>query len=241
MLKEFPQASSVEAVPAVCPFRHLRDEADDIESEQQPEAKLRYADYLHVDELLGAVQPLFGDGDRSVWADERYFLIIHQASELWVSQILVDIDLALESARHSDFDRAVDRVKRANALLELIVTTQKALEHLAVDGFHRFRPCLQGMSAGQSAQFSAILSGVRYAPLAALLGIVADRRNGDRCTRRQRLHLGAQLDVFIAGLTRWRLAHLDAVSPFVGDTRGTAGSVGLGYLIDRLFDASSPS
>jgi tryptophan 2,3-dioxygenase len=234
-------ASSVEVVPAVCPFRHLQDQADDIEAEQKPEAKLRYADYLHIDELLGAVQPLFGDGDRSVWADERYFLIIHQASELWVSQILVDIDLALESARHSDFDRAVDRVKRANALLELIVTTQKALQHLAVDDFHRFRPRLQGMSAGQSAQFTAILAGVRYAPLAALLEIVADRRNGDGCTRRQRLHLGAQVDVFIAGLTRWRLAHLDAVSPFVGDTKGTGGSVGVGYLIDRLFEASSPS
>jgi hypothetical protein len=110
-----------------------------------------------------------------------------------------------------------------------------------VDDFHRFRPCLQGMSAGHSAQFSAILGGVRYAPLAALLGIVADRRNGDKCTRRQRLHLGAQLDVFMAGLTRWRLAHLDAVSPFIGDSRGTGGSAGVGYLIDRLFEASSPS
>jgi thioester reductase-like protein len=233
--------SSVEVVPAVCPFRHLQDQADDIKAEQKPEAKLRYADYLHLNELLGAVQPLFGDDDRSVWADERYFLIIHQASELWVSQILVDLERALESARHSDFDRAVDRLKRANALLELIVTTQKALQHLAVDDFHRFRPSLQGMSAGQSAQFSAILAGVRYPPLAALLGIVADRRNGDGCTRRKRLHLGAQVDVFIAGLTRWRLAHLDAVSPFVGDTRGTGGSVGVGFLIDRLFEASAPS
>jgi tryptophan 2,3-dioxygenase len=233
--------SSAEVVPAVCPFKHLQDQADDIEAERKPEAKLRYADYLHLDELLGAVQPLFGEGDRSVWADERYFLIIHQVSELWVSQILVDLDLALESARHSDLDRAVDRLKRANALLELIVATQKALQHLGVNDFHRFRPRLQGMSAGHSTQFTTILGGVRYAPLAALLGIVADQRNGDKCTRRQQLQLGAQLDVFIAGLTRWRLAHLDAVSPFIGDSRGTGGSAGVGYLIDRLFEASLPS
>ncbi|MDM4141091.1 MULTISPECIES: non-ribosomal peptide synthetase [Mycobacterium] len=232
--------STMDVVPGVCPFRHLQDPADDIEA-TEPQAKLAYADYLHIDELLGAVQPLFGDGDPVVWGDERYFLIIHQASELWVSQILVDLDLALESARRSDFDRAIGRVKRANALLELVVTTQNALQHLAVDDFHRFRPRLQGMSAGQSAQFTTILAGVRYAPLAALLEIVADRSNGDRRTRRQRLHLGAHLDVFIAGLMRWRLAHLDVVSPFVGDTRGTGGSVGIGFLIDRLFEGSSPA
>ncbi|CAM4021144.1 tryptophan 2,3-dioxygenase family protein [Mycobacterium senriense] len=235
------RVSSVEVTPAVCPFRHLEDQADDIDAEGRPEAKLRYADYLHLDELLGAVQPSSGDADRSVWADERYFQIIHQASELWVSQILVDLDLALESARRSDFDRAVGRLKRANALLELIVTTQNALQHLAVNDFHRFRPGLQGMSAGQSPQFTTILAGVRHAPVAALLEIVSDRRNGDGGNRRQRLHLGAQLDVFIAGLTRWRLAHLDVVSRFIGGSRGTGGTAGLGFLIDRLFDASCPS
>jgi hypothetical protein len=76
-------------------------------------------------------------------AKQRYFLIIHQVSELWVSQILVHLELALESARLTDFDRAIDRLTRANAMLELTVTTQSALQHLGVDDFQQFRPRLR--------------------------------------------------------------------------------------------------
>jgi tryptophan 2,3-dioxygenase len=226
----------------VSPPSDLQDHADDIEAERKPGAKgLRYADYLRLDELLGAVHPLCAGDDRSSWADERYFMIIHQVCELWVSQILVDLELALELARLEDFDRAIDRLTRANAVLERTVTTVSALEQLAVDDFLQFRPRLQGASAGQSAQFSTLLAGVRYAPVAALFEIVADRRDGDSANRRQRLQLGAQLDVFIAGLTRWRLAHVDVVRRFIGDSRGTGGTAGASYLIDRLDEASRPS
>jgi thioester reductase-like protein len=234
--------SSVEVVPAVSPASDLQDRADDVEAERTPGAEgLRYADYLRLDELLGAVQPVSAGDNRSSWANERYFMICHQTCELWVSQILVDLEIALECARLADFDRAIDRVTRANAVLELIVTTLGALQHLAVDDFHQFRPQLQGTSAGQSAQFAELLAGVRSAPVAALLEIVADRRNGDSDNCRQRLQLGARLDVFIAGLTRWRLAHLDLVRRFIGDSPGTGGTVGAGYLIDRLHEASCPS
>jgi tryptophan 2,3-dioxygenase len=97
------------------------------------------------------------------------------------------------------------------------------------------------MSAAQSDQFATLLTGVRHAPVAALLEIVADRRNGDSGTRRQRLQLGAQLDVFIAGLTRWRLAHIGAVGRFIGDSPGTGGTAGASYLIDHLDRASRRS
>jgi hypothetical protein len=55
MLKEFPEASSVAVVPAVCRFSDVRDHADAVEAERKPESSgLRYADYLHLNELLGA-------------------------------------------------------------------------------------------------------------------------------------------------------------------------------------------
>jgi tryptophan 2,3-dioxygenase len=232
----------MEVVPAVSPASNLQDQADDIEAERKPESKrLRYADYLHLDELLGAVDPLFAGGDRSAWGDERYFLIIHQVSELWVSQILVDLELALESARLADFDTAIGRLKRANAVLELTLTTLSALQHLAVDDLNQFRPRLQRVSAAQSAQFATLLTGARHAPVAALLEIVADRRDEDSGNRRQQLQLRAQLDVFIAGLTCWRLVHLDVVHRFIGDRRGTGGTTGVGYLIDQLDEASRTS
>ncbi|PSR69464.1 non-ribosomal peptide synthetase, partial [Nocardia sp. MDA0666] len=232
-------ADSVDTVPAACPVGDLADHAGAPEAEKKPgKERLSYANYLHLDELLGAVQPLFANGDRSAWSDERYFLIVHQTSELWVSQILMDLELALESARRAEFDRAIDRMKRANAVLELMMSTESALQHLAVDAFQQFRPRLQGVSAAQSTQLATMLAGVRHAPVTALLEIVADRRDGDSEDRRQRIHLGAQLDVFIAGLTRWRLNHLDVVRRFIGDRRGTGGTVGLGFLIDRLSEGS---
>jgi tryptophan 2,3-dioxygenase len=232
-------AGSVDTIPAACPVGDLPDHAGALEAEKKPgKERLSYANYLHLDELLGAVQPLFANGDRSAWSDERYFLIVHQTSELWVSQILMDLELALESARREEFDRAIDRMKRANAVLELMMSTESALQHLAVDAFQQFRPRLQGVSAAQSTQLATMLAGVRHAPVTALLEIVADRRDGDSKDRRQRIHLGAQLDVFIAGLTRWRLNHLDVVRRFIGDRRGTGGTVGLGFLIDRLSEGS---
>jgi tryptophan 2,3-dioxygenase/acyl carrier protein len=234
------QLGSSVVVPAVSPASDVQRRADDIEAERRPGFKrLRYADYLRLDELLGAVQPL--GGDRASWGDERYFMIVHQTAELWVSQIFADLEVALESARQGNFDRAVDRVKRANAVLELTVTTQNALQHLAVDDFHQFRPRLGGMSAAESAQFATLLAGVRYAPVAALMEIAADRRDRDSGDRRQRVQLGAQLDVFVAGLTRWQLAHVDVVRRFIEDSRGTGGTVGVGYLIDRLDKTSRRS
>ncbi|WP_167355059.1 non-ribosomal peptide synthetase [Nocardia africana] len=241
LCREHLDAGSVDTAPAACPAGEVPDQADGPEAEKPRTTRLSYANYLHLDQLLDAVQPLFANGDRAAWSDERYFLIVHQTSELWVSQILVDLELALESARLAKFDSAIDRLKRANAVLELMLTTESALQHLAVDAFQQFRPRLQGVSAAQSAQLETLLTGVRHAPVAALREIVADRRDGDSNDRRQRLYLGAQLEVFITGLTRWRLNHLDVVRRFIGDRRGTGGTIGLGFLIDRLSEASRPS
>jgi len=229
-------------VPEVSPASDVQRRADDIEAERKPGFKrLRYADYLRLDELLGAVQPLAQDGDRASWGDERYFQIVHQTAELWVSQIFADLEVALDSARLGNFDRAIDRVKRANAVLDLTVTIVSVLQHLAVDDFQQFRPRLGGMSAAESAQFATLLAGVRYAPVAALMEIAADWRDGDSRDRRHGVQLGAQLEVFVAGLTRWRLAHVEVVRRFIEDSRGTGGTSGLGYLIDRLDKVSRSS
>jgi tryptophan 2,3-dioxygenase len=77
--------------------------------------------------------------------------------------------------------------------------------------------------------------------VATLLEIVVDRRDGDSGNGRLRLQLGAQLDVFIAGLRRWRVAHRDLARRFIANSRGTGGTAGVGYLTDRLDKGSRPS
>lgn len=53
-------------------------------------AGMTYADYLHLDELLAAQQPL------SDLHDEMLFIVIHQAKELWLKQIVHELRLALD-------------------------------------------------------------------------------------------------------------------------------------------------
>jgi tryptophan 2,3-dioxygenase len=45
-------------------------------------AGMTYADYLKLDQLLGAQQP------RSALLDEMLFIVIHQTIELWMKQLL---------------------------------------------------------------------------------------------------------------------------------------------------------
>ena len=47
-----------------------------------------YWSYLHLDELLGAQQPL----SEPPAHDELLFIVVHQAFELWFKQILFELD-----------------------------------------------------------------------------------------------------------------------------------------------------
>ena len=53
-------------------------------------AGMTYADYLALDRLLGAQQPLSG------LHDEMLFIVIHQTKELWLKQMLHELALAIE-------------------------------------------------------------------------------------------------------------------------------------------------
>ena len=52
-------------------------------------AGMTYADYLKLDQLLTAQQPL------SDLHDEMLFIVIHQTKELWMKQMLHELRLAI--------------------------------------------------------------------------------------------------------------------------------------------------
>ena len=52
-------------------------------------AGITYADYLKLDQLLGAQQPL------SALHDEMLFIVIHQTKELWMKEMLHELRLAI--------------------------------------------------------------------------------------------------------------------------------------------------
>ena len=51
-------------------------------------AGMTYADYLKLEQLLGAQQPL------SSLHDEMLFIVIHQTKELWMKQMLHELRFA---------------------------------------------------------------------------------------------------------------------------------------------------
>ena len=51
-----------------------------------------YANYLQLDKIIGAQDPVSFKEGRAPAHDEMLFIVIHQAYELWFKQILFELD-----------------------------------------------------------------------------------------------------------------------------------------------------
>ena len=113
-------------------------------------AGMTYADYLKLDRLLGAQQPL------SDLHDEMLFIVIHQTKELWLKQMLHELRLAiglLGKDRFSEAYKAMARVGRIQAVMTLswdVLSTLTPVDYMA------FRHVLGTSSGFQSAQFREV-------------------------------------------------------------------------------------
>src|SRR3954454_12184593 len=113
-------------------------------------AGITYADYLKLDELLGAQQPL------SSLHDEMLFIVIHQTKELWMKELLHELRLAVglvEGDRFAEAYKAMARISRIQAVMTLswdVLSTLTPVDYL------KFRDVLGTSSGFQSAQFREI-------------------------------------------------------------------------------------
>jgi tryptophan 2,3-dioxygenase len=73
-------------------------------------AGITYADYLKLDQLLSAQQPL------SSLHDEMLFIVIHQTKELWMKQMLHEIELAIGLLSENSFAPAYKALARVNRI-----------------------------------------------------------------------------------------------------------------------------
>jgi tryptophan 2,3-dioxygenase len=113
-------------------------------------AGMTYADYLKLDTLLSAQQPL------SELHDEMLFIVIHQTKELWMKQMLHELQLAISllgEDRYAEASKAMARIKRIQAVMTLswdVLSTLTPVDYL------KFRDVLGTSSGFQSAQFREI-------------------------------------------------------------------------------------
>ena len=110
-------------------------------------AGMTYADYLALDELLGAQKPL------SNLHDEMLFIVIHQTKELWLKQMLHELGLAIDLVEQDRFAPAYKAMARISRIQSVMTMSWDVLATLTPVDYTAFRHVLGTSSGFQSAQF----------------------------------------------------------------------------------------
>lgn len=126
----------------------------------KPIAPCYYGDYLQLDKLLGAQQPVspqYGEPAH----DETLFIVVHQAYELWFKQILHELGSIMsifsqDQVKDEQLTIVVHRMKRVNKIQALINDQIQIMETMTPQDFLQFRNFLVPASGGQSIQFKLI-------------------------------------------------------------------------------------
>lgn len=119
-----------------------------------------YSDYLRLDKLLEAQEPVSEKHNRPAH-DETLFIIIHQAYELWFKQILHEVDSVhklFSNARMDprDLSVIVHRLDRVTEIQRILNDQINVMETMGPLDFMEFRDYLVPASGFQSIQFRMI-------------------------------------------------------------------------------------
>ena len=110
-------------------------------------ASVSYGEYLQLDKLLAAQQPL------SQQHDEMLFIIVHQASELWMRLMLHELNGVLECVRRDDLEPAFKMLSRIARVQNQLISTWDVLATLTPSEYSAFRNALGRSSGFQSYQY----------------------------------------------------------------------------------------
>ena len=113
-------------------------------------AGMTYADYLQLDRLLSAQQPL------SALHDEMLFIVIHQTKELWMKEMLHELRLAVGLLGENRFAEAYKAMARISRIQAVMTLSWDVLSTLTPVDYSKFRDVLGTSSGFQSAQFREI-------------------------------------------------------------------------------------
>ncbi|MBZ6141852.1 tryptophan 2,3-dioxygenase family protein [Streptomyces olivaceus] len=178
-----------------------------------------YATYLHLPELLDLQRPLTPVDQQDLSDSERLFIVVHQASETLLSQVLVDLrHIASGQCGRRCHDR---RAQRATRLVGALEGQLKLLHHtLPREDFLLFRHRFGTASGVQSKQFHELFARVRKLT-----------KHGDEDGPAADPELLTALD---EAVRRWRHTHIELVAHMLGDRPGSAETSGLRWLAARL-------
>ena len=110
-------------------------------------SSLSYGEYLQLDRILSAQKPL------SLEHDEMMFIVVHQASELWMRLFRHELDGVLACVRKDDLDpsfKFFDRIARVQQQLQQV---WDVLSTMSPPDYSAFRNSLGRSSGFQSVQY----------------------------------------------------------------------------------------
>src|SRR4029079_11762142 len=116
-----------------------------------------YGGYLTLGPLLSAQHPI------SDHHDELLFIILHQTKELWLKQIIHELDVALGLVRADQLIEVQKNLSRVSRIQGVMTLSWDVLTTLTPTDYMQFRDVLGGSSGFQPAQFRQFefLLGIR--------------------------------------------------------------------------------
>jgi tryptophan 2,3-dioxygenase len=135
-----------------------------------------YSEYLQLDKILNAQEPVSFQYEGMKAHDEMLFVVIHQAYELWFKQILFETQSVIDilsqpkiNDNGPELHMMVHRLQRVAIILDVLVHQMDIMESMTSLDFLDFRDMLRPASGFQSVQFKI---------LEAKLGLQYDKRHG---------------------------------------------------------------
>ena len=108
---------------------------------------MSYGDYLRLDSLLASQHP------RTDQHDEMLFIVIHQASELWIKLCLHEIHGAIRQIRAGELGPAFKMMARVARIQANLIQSWEILSTLTPFDYSSFRAALGKSSGFQSFQY----------------------------------------------------------------------------------------
>jgi len=115
---------------------------------------MSYGDYLQLDKILNAQQPLSPDHN------EMLFIIQHQTSELWMKLMLHELRAAISAVARDELGSAFKMLARVSRIMEQLVHAWDVLATMTPPEYSAIRPYLGTSSGFQSAQYRCIEFGL---------------------------------------------------------------------------------
>jgi tryptophan 2,3-dioxygenase len=112
--------------------------------------RLTYGEYLKLDLLLAAQQPI------SQQHDELAFIVIHHVQELWLKLIAREIEVAMASIRVDQLPPAFKSLARITRVQEQLIAAWDVLSTMTPADYLKFRAALGPASGFQSYQYRLV-------------------------------------------------------------------------------------